>query len=172
MRYSLSVPSSSGHRFQHFVDGSPHLPECLSVPSSSGHRFQLVFEAPSRLTGFVFQSPLHRGTGFNPWKLHGESLSGTTFSPLFIGAQVSTVHIGEMRPCCICFQSPLHRGTGFNSSICFACDAIGQLSVPSSSGHRFQRTRNAAQALLSLSFSPLFIGAQVSTMAERLLVIA
>ena len=136
----LSVPSSSGHRFQrnqqsyspHFIQhlsvplhrgtgfnqahtGASLNPMALSVPSSSGHRFQHFHGFCGCGGGANFQSPLHRGTGFNVQKLLERLFLGSAFSPLFIGAQVSTksgrLPLAALRTV---FQSPLHRGTGFN----------------------------------------------------------
>ena len=137
----ISVPSSSGHRFQHvhagalrdsavfpfsplFIGAQVSTPSVplgagldvgLSVPSSSGHRFQRVSAAPRTHTFDNFQSPLHRGTGFNC-----DSRDAI--------AALSMI-----------FQSPLHRGTGFNHQALQAPACSARLSVPSSSGHRFQR---------------------------------
>jgi hypothetical protein len=62
----------------------------LSVPSSSGNTLQ-PGKALSAGTGLsAFQSPLHRGILFNePFKIE-ETVSSTTFSPLFIGEYSST----------------------------------------------------------------------------------
>ncbi len=75
----------------------------LSVPSSSGHRFQPVsIRRTQRL--LRFQSPLHRGTGFNICRMTGTLTCGA-FSPLFIGAQVST---------CICSSVALQLAFTFS----------------------------------------------------------
>ncbi len=63
----------------------------LSVPSHRRHRFQQKKTPTPIKTADSFQSPLHRGTGFN-------------FSLDFFGNFDDSG-----------FQSPLHRGTGFNA---------------------------------------------------------
>src|SRR6266481_3288337 len=90
-----------------------------------------------------FQSPLHRGICFDYLILQPSPLQCSGFSPLFIGACVST---GRVVP----FQLPLLS-----------------VSVPSSSGHVFRRASKSAVAPATNRFSPLFIGACVSTVSPH-----
>ena len=91
---------------------------------------------PGRKT---FQSPLHRGTGFNKRRTVQYTRRLEHFqSPLHRGTGFNVI-TGTLGDTILNFQSPLHRGTGFNINL----DQIF--------GIHFE------------SFSPLFIGAQVST---------
>src|SRR6266496_1433637 len=90
---TVSVPSSSGHDFQ--PDTTEH-PSCsitdVSVPSSSGHDFQLWNRAVPGSSHRPFQSPLPRGTTFNALVRLAELALVDGFSPLFLGARLSTMH--------------------------------------------------------------------------------
>src|SRR5581483_2296955 len=67
----------------------------LSVPSSSGKVLQLRIGSRGWSRVRFFQSPLHRGRYFNPFRLYSFDLATRSFSPLFIGEGTST-H-GSMR---------------------------------------------------------------------------
>ena len=182
---SLSVPSSSGHRFQPLPPVAPPaargsfqsplhrgtgfnmsfsvgigFPPVLSVPSSSGHRFQHFTVPTTSLRISFFQSPLHRGTGFNKESLARLRSLPQAFSPLFIGAQVST-----WKGCTGLLDttrtfSPLFIGAQVSTGKAVrACWIQRGLSVPSSSGHRFQPARSPGLPTSSYSFqSPLHRG--------------
>src|SRR5208337_2831190 len=115
--YIVSVPSSSGHSLQQRIPRARNhehdsfsplfigaLSSTRNVPICLGgeRRFSPLFigalsSTPWRRVlngeGGVFQSPLHRGTLFNPALAIGPAPGGL-------------------------FQSPLHRGTLFNSPNC------------------------------------------------------
>src|SRR6266481_4737392 len=137
---------------------------------------------------FLFQSPLHRGMCFDTVSPVTVTACSDSFSPLFIGACVSTArrasgkpcsppvsvpsssghvfrqHCGPCRPSWTqSFQSPLHRGMCFDDKN--ATDALGLLrvSVPSSSGQVFRTEQSLFDNPSNPGFSPLFIGACVST---------
>src|SRR6266481_6482009 len=86
----------------------------VSVPSSSGHVFRPTNTGYQSAATNTFQSPLHRGMCFDG-DVQRRARSGKLgFSPLFIGACVSTrifQHVAEMTES---FQSPLHRGMCFD----------------------------------------------------------
>src|SRR6266481_1966170 len=206
---SVSVPSSSGHVFRRasksavapatnrfsplFIGAcvstvSPHACRtallAVSVPSSSGHVFRPGEWFNENFKEYTFQSPLHRGMCFDSvcWSVCW--LRCRCFSPLFIGACVSTggqqLHPRDRRA----FQSPLHRGMCFdietspNSRKAFAMfqsplhrgmcfDQVSLVrglqyycvSVPSSSGHVFRRPNSSIFSGLSSRFqSPLHRG--------------
>jgi hypothetical protein len=65
-RAGLSVPSSSGNTLQRLGKGYDPLRCLLSVPSSSGNTLQRSALSTSSRSQTIFQSPLHRGTLFNP----------------------------------------------------------------------------------------------------------
>src|SRR6266481_1214895 len=106
----VSVPSSSGHVFRLSLLLAVFKGVRVSVPSSSGHVFRLSTLLTSRY-------------------------HSVSFSPLFIGACVSTQ----------LFRAPVHLR--------------GEVSVPSSSGHVFRHELKSAAALLGHRFqSPLHRG--------------
>ena len=170
----LSVPSSSGHRFQRLLSvkqpdaalaafQSPlrrgtgfneagsiahrALRRMLSVPSSSGHRFQLSHDLSTLVDcSKPFQSPLHRGTGFN------QAPRSTRYPPTQIPLSVpsssghrlqrpSSLVSTPKKPKPYRFQSPLSSGHRFqpHHSLPQSQSPVMSLSVPSSSGHRFQQ---------------------------------
>ncbi len=110
----------------------------VSVPSSSGHVFRQISQ-------------------FQKW------CYPVRFSPLFIGACVSTLAERQQLPGLIPFQSPLHRGMCFDSSpftrIILYCPLF---QSPLHRGMCFDPTR-LSRRLHPCGFSPLFIGACVST---------
>jgi len=157
----VSVPSSSGNSLQRRARQAKHHHVAVSVPSSSGNSLQrsLTTMAANVLTGFSplfigelsstgstgargslwneFQSPLHRGTLFNPgeWRLvsghvhvsvpssSGNSLqrSGAFWLWRHSGVSVPSSSGNSLQPPTAAsnplklgFQSPLHRGTLFN----------------------------------------------------------
>jgi hypothetical protein len=87
---NISVPSSSGHVSTRLNAFPCYLQVVISVPSSSGHTFQRPRRRLVQHSLCEFQSPLHRGTRFN--LISGLSIAAALadFSPLFIGAHVST----------------------------------------------------------------------------------
>ncbi len=117
-----------------------------------------------------FQSPLHRGTGFNVRAISHRSAAFCTFSPLFIGAQVST-HVDL---CSDMLQSlpfsPLFIGAQVSTR--HRADARAgndALSVPSSSGHRFQLMRQHDDAASMADFqSPLHRGTGFNDLSRYL----
>ncbi len=100
-------------------------------------------------------------TGFSPLFI-GACVS--TQSPLFIGACVSTL-AGHLTPVNYYqwFQSPLHRGMCFDRNRQIWPLSPCVVSVPSSSGHVFRRGAGGRSRDRRRGFSPLFIGACVST---------
>jgi hypothetical protein len=96
----------------------------------------------------------------------GANISGF---PQFISVPSSSGHtfqlwrVNNPYPVRTRFQSPLHRGTRFNTSGEMECRQSFRISVPSSSGHTFQRPFEGALPFAGSHFSPLFIGAHVST---------
>ena len=90
-RVGLSVPSSSGHRFQRSDQSTIPQPCRLSVPSSSGHRFQRQQRHRHCHAGKQLSVPSSSGHRFQQWPLLPVIEFCSTFSPLFIGAQVSTL---------------------------------------------------------------------------------
>ncbi len=134
-----------------------------------------------------FQSPIHRGRGCippseerkvpwgrlsvpyssGPW-LHQLSATQTTrtggsFSPLFIGAVVASVHRPAGEGHVSSFQSPIHRGRGCILPPCREGRAGCSLSVPYSSGPWLHHDRGRRTDRKRSSFSPLFIGAVVAS---------
>src|SRR6266853_897541 len=93
-----------------------HTSWAVSVPSSSGHVFRPTNTGYQSAATNTFQSPLHRGMCFDG-DVQRRARSGKLgFSPLFIGACVSTrifQHVAEMTES---FQSPLHRGMCFDTA--------------------------------------------------------
>ena len=111
----------------------------LSVPSSSGKTLQPRRHSVSFSPPFVFQSPLHRGRLFNSCPMPSSWLRNSSFSPLFIGEDSSTLwHI-------------------------FHISTYSFLSVPSSSGKTLQRRLTRTTLEMGDPFSPLFIGEDSST---------
>jgi hypothetical protein len=86
------------------------------------------------------------------------------FSPLFIGAHVSTEQHAGVGSHLALISVPSSSGHTFQLSATSGHQRSRiRISVPSSSGHTFQLARETRTALCRNDFSPLFIGAHVST---------
>src|SRR6266481_3197775 len=160
----VSVPSSSGHVFRQtkkkkvrkMFDGfSPlFIGACVSTARrASGKPCSPPVSVPSS-SGHVFRPQSERDR-----PVHGKYVSVPSSS-----GHVFRQHCGPCRPSWTqSFQSPLHRGMCFDDKN--ATDALGLLrvSVPSSSGHVFRPEQSLVDNPSNPGFSPLFIGACVST---------
>jgi hypothetical protein len=183
-------PLHRGTRFNEAAQQAKKEAQNISVPSSSGHTFQPISMSRTSTVASKFQSPLHRGTRFNRSGRHPCRSQREHFSPLFIGAHVSTIRSPcRTAACRTAFQSPLHRGTRFNRKVVdieqvraedFSPLFIGAhvstpaagwphvradaISVPSSSGHTFQpRTMNSKAHMPSRFQSPLHRGTRFNS---------
>ncbi len=156
----VSVPSSSGHVFRRrcatqgtiretWFQSPLHRGMCfdqdfsarcgndriVSVPSSSGHVFRPHGADIDPDSAFGFQSPLHRGMCFDAIDVECAMQFLCSFSPLFIGACVSTF-----------------------TAIAGAC-LSPTVSVPSSSGHVFRHRAHPIRKVKHRRFqSPLHRG--------------
>ncbi len=135
----------------------------LSVPSSSGHRFQLTQTSGRIAMPVVFQSPLHRGTGFNSLSQRANEQDREPFSPLFIGAQVSTSTCQLHAPLLVDPFSPLFIGAQVSTCLSVGDRLCSSAFSPLFIGAQVSTHRASPLSLRIHAFSPLFIGAQVST---------
>src|SRR5579872_6683814 len=163
----------------------------VSVPSSSGHVFQPSNTGSPASRGLGF-SPLFIGARVPAlWPAFFCCFSSQRFSPLFIGARVPAAAYYVAGGWSSAFQSPLHRGTCSSlqqarlgqiagsrfsplfigarvpAEILVAVGIIAAIvSVPSSSGHVFQRRERFASACPASPFqSPLHRGTCSSYLA-------
>ncbi len=139
----VSVPSSSGHVFRR-----PKVPYKHDTARSFSPLFigACVSTRPTRSeaawTGPGF-SPLFIGACVSTCRLFSwRRCSLSSFSPLFIGACVSTIHITTLLNPLIRF-SPLFIGACVSTSAMIKQPtATPAVSVPSSSGHVFRRSKD------------------------------
>jgi len=90
----------NGQRFQPTV----------SIPSSSGHVFDHL-PGPHAPDARAFQSPRHRGTSSTRAAARLGAAGGWGFNPLVIGARLRPHHLVDRLRFLVGFQSPRHRGT-------------------------------------------------------------
>ncbi len=93
-----------------------------------------------------------------------------SFNPLLIGVPLPTCRLPELRvKLPRMFQSPSHRGTASNMQVArIACEAASNVSIPFSSGYRFQHRRSRVpHAFSRQSFNPLLIGVPLPTLPSK-----
>src|SRR6266536_3299744 len=96
----VSVPSSSGHDFQPRRPRPDHRRRRpFQSPLPRGTTFNPTPSSTPRAPSPMFQSPLPRGTTFNALVRLAELALVDGFSPLFLGARLSTMHGRE--PGCV-----------------------------------------------------------------------
>ena len=136
----VSIPSSSGHLFQRWTHGYDwELKLRVSIPSSSGHLFQPEERAADGCRSSKFQSLLLQVTSSNRRYASFACRLPPRFNPFFFRSPLPTGTLLASWRRIYKFQSLLLQVTSSNHQVPSVRHDVGEVSIPSSSGHLFQR---------------------------------